>query len=315
MEPDRILKVAIAQIEPVWLDRNRTIEKIVSIVESANEPDLIVFGEAILPGYPFWLSHTNGSSFNDSVQKQWYAHYCLNAVSIENGDLNSICDVAKQKSVAIYLGIVERPADRGGQSLYCSLVYINKNGEIKSVHRKLQPTYEERLCWAPGDGHGLRVHQQGNFTLGGLNCWENWMPLSRAALYAQGENVHVAVWPGSDHNTSDITRFIAKESRSYVISASGLLNRAHIPRNIPNYDSIVEKLPETLANGGSCIAAPDGSWLVSPVTGEEKLIIATLELPKIYEERQNFDPAGHYSRPDITQLSINSERQSIIEKK
>ena len=125
--------------------------------------------------------------------------------------------------IAVIVGRVERAEDRGGHSLYCSLVLIDSQGIIQSVHRKLVPAYEERLTWAPGDGHGLRVHHLGAFTIGGPDCWQNWMPLARAALYAQGEDVHVAVWPGSARNTSDITQFIAKEGRSYVLSASGLM--------------------------------------------------------------------------------------------
>jgi nitrilase len=110
------------------------------------------------------------------------------------------------------LGCIERPVDRGGHSLYASLVYIDSDGVIQSVHRKLMPTYEERLTWSPGDGHRLRVHKLGAFTVGGLNCWENWMPLVQASLYGQGEDLHIAIWPGGVHNTHNITRFIAFES-------------------------------------------------------------------------------------------------------
>jgi len=311
------LKVALAQIAPVWLDKKGTLAKIESSIEEAgkHESELVVFGEALLPGYPFWLALTGGAEWNTELNKELHAHYVRNSIQIEAGDLKAICNLAKQHGIAIYLGIMERPQDRGGHSIYASLVYIDPQGEIKSVHRKLQPTYDERLTWAPGDGNGLRVHPLKQFNVGGLNCWENWMPLPRAALYGQGENLHVAVWPGSDHNTKDITRFIARESRSYVISVSSLMTRDDFPKDTPHLDKILKKAPDILANGGSCIAAPNGEWLVEPVVDKEGLIYHTLDFNRVLEERQNFDPVGHYSRPDVTKLRVNRKRQSTIDLK
>ena len=314
MNQEEKLQVTLAQIAPVWLNKSLTIEKIINnIIEAGKlKSDLIVFGEGLLPGYPYWLSLTHGSEFNSNIQKEIHAHYLKNSVQIEKGDLDEICKICNQYSISTYLGTVERAEDRGGHSLYCSLVYINKSGSIESVHRKLQPTYEERLTWASGDGNGLTVHNLNNFKLGGLNCWENWMPLARTSLYAQGENVHIAVWPGSNTNTNDITRFIAKESRSFVISVSGLMKKTDFPTSTPHLDIITEKAPEVLSNGGSCVAAPDGSWLLEPVIDKEGLFTVELDLNIILKERQNFDPSGHYSRPDITELIVNRKRQTIV---
>ena len=309
------LKVGLAQIAPVWLNRKATTEKIIQQIANAGEEqcDLIAFGEALLPGYPFWIELTGGARFNAPDQKTLHAHYMKQAVSITSGHLESICAAAKNANVAIYLGIIERAGDRGGHSLYCSMVYINKRGEIGSVHRKLMPTYEERLTWAPGDGHGLRVHSLGEFTVGGLNCWENWMPLPRAALYGQGEDLHVAIWPGSEHNTHDITRFIAKEGRSFVMSASGLMRPEDFPANTPYLKEILASTNKShLANGASCLAGPDGEWLIEPQIGEEGLYTVIIDHKKVREERQNFDPVGHYSRPDVTQLNVDRTRQSTV---
>ena len=311
---NNLLKVALAQISPVWLNKEKTIEKIEkSIVDAAKDNcELIVFGEALLPGYPFWLALTEGASWDLKVNKEIHAHYVRNSITIEKGELDSVCELAKEHKIAIYLGVMERAQNRGGHSIYASLVYINEQGIIQSVHRKLQPTYDERLTWAPGDGNGLQVHTLKEFTVGGLNCWENWMPLPRAALYGQGENLHIAVWPGSEHNTKDVTRFIARESRSYVISVSSLMQKSNFPSDTPHLDKILEKSPNILANGGSCIAGPDGEWLVNPVLHKEGLIIETLDFNRVLEERQNFDPVGHYSRPDVTKLHVNRERQSTV---
>ena len=314
---NNLLKVALAQIAPVWLDKEATLKKIeASILEAASEKaELVVFGEALLPGYPYWLALTNGASWDLKVNKEIHAHYVRNAIQVEAGELDAICKLAKENSIAVYLGIMERAKNRGGHSIYCSLVYINEFGDIKSVHRKLQPTYDERLTWAPGDGNGLQVHTLKQFTVGGLNCWENWMPLPRTALYGLGENLHIAVWPGNENNTKDITRFIARESRSYVISVSSLMKKSDFPKTTPHIDLILEKSPEILANGGSCIAGPDGEWLVAPVLNAESLIYHTLDFNRVYEERQNFDVVGHYSRPDVTKLIVNRERQSTVEYK
>lgn len=311
---NNLLKVALAQISPVWLNKEETLKKIEkSILDAATENcELIVFGEALLPGYPFWIALTNGAAWNSKTQKEIHAHYVRNSITIEKGELDAICKLAKDNKIAIYLGIMERARNRGGHSIYASLVYINEKGDIKSVHRKLQPTFDERLTWAPGDGNGLQVHPLKDFTVGGLNCWENWMPLPRTALYGLGENLHIAVWPGSDYNTKDITRFIARESRSFVISVSSLMAKSDFPENTPHLEKILEKSPEILANGGSCIAGPDGEWLIEPVINKEGLIIETLDFNRVLEERQNFDCVGHYSRPDVTKLHVNRERQSSV---
>jgi nitrilase len=308
------LKVSLAQIAPAWLDRAATLGKVQDAIHQAGGEGskLVAFGEALVPGYPFWPELTGGAQFDSAVQKDLFAHYSSQAVDIDAGDLESVCDAARSHSIAVYLGCIERPADRGGQSLYASLVYISPHGEIESVHRKLCPTYEERLVWSAGDGHGLQVHDLGGFRVGGLNCWENWMPLPRAALYAQGENVHVAVWPGSERNTADITRFIARESRSWVLSASALMHADWIGDGFPHAEKVKRAASGWMTDGGSCIAGPDGQWLLKPQTGKEGIFSAELDLETVRRERQNFDPAGHYARPDITRLTVDRTRQSTV---
>ena len=309
------LKVGIAQIAPVWLDRVRTVSKVAEYVEKAavDNCQLIAFGEALIPGYPFWIERTNGAEFNSPVQKELHSHYLAQAVQFQRGDLDAVCEIARGHQIAVVVGTVERAEDRGGHSLYCSLVFIDQAGSIQSVHRKMMPTYEERLTWAIGDGHGLRVHELGAFTVGGLNCWENWLPLARASLNGQGEDLHVAIWPGSVRNTADITRFMALEGRSYVLSASSLMRASDVPADTPHHDLIVSGDSEYFADGGSCIAGPDGEWIVEPVAEQETLIVAELDHARVREERQNLDPAGHYARPDVLRLQVDRRRQRLVD--
>lgn len=167
------------------------------------------------------------------------------------------------------------------------------------------------MTWAQGDGCGLRVHDLPPFRVGGLNCFENWMPLSRAALYSDGEDLHVAVWPGSSDNAQDVTRFIAREARSYVLSVSGLMRPEDFPPDTPMLNEILANSGAFLANGGSAIAAPDGRFVIEPVVEREALLIAELDHSLVRGERQNFDVSGHYGRPDVTRLVVDRTRQRL----
>ncbi|MEZ5162505.1 MAG: carbon-nitrogen hydrolase family protein [Fimbriimonadaceae bacterium] len=294
--------VTAAQISPVVLDRDATIQKITaSIAEAAREgSQLIAFGETFLPGYPFWVDQIPNPTFENSHQKAVHARYLTESVDLAAGHLNPICEAAKINKIFVVIGIAERV----GHTLFASCVTINDEGTILNVHRKLCATFEERLCWGNGDAQGLRVFQCHDFHLGSLNCWENWMPLARTALYEQGENLHVAIWPGSDKLTRDITRFVAKESRSFVLSAGGILNWSDVPADLPG----IEPKSGWIQNGGSCLAGPDGEWIGEPITEREGLFHWDIEIERVLEERQNFDPVGHYARPDLLKLEIDHKR-------
>ncbi len=309
------LRVAAAQIAPVWLNRDLTLARVIEQIDRAAVAgvELLAFGECLVPGYPFWIDRTDGARFDSALQKDLFAHYVDQAVCVERGDLDEVCSAARRNAMTVVLGLLERPAERG-ESVYASAVSIAADGSIAACQRKLMPTYEERLVWAAGDGHGLRTHAVGAFTVGALNCWENWMPLARASLQGQGEDLHIAIWPGSDRLTRDITRFMALEGRSFVLSAGGLMRRDDWPQDLPHAERLLQVTDDMpWANGGSCIAAPDGRWLVEPVIDQEGLFMADLDPREVRRARQNFDPSGHYSRPDVLRLQVNRRRQSSVE--
>lgn len=314
--PEDTLRVGLAQISPVWLDRAATLDKVATWIERAADEgcQLVVFGEALVPGYPFWLERTDGARFESPRQKAFHAHYLDQAVQPERGDLDGLRELCGRRGIEVVLGTIERAEDRGGHSVYCTLVQLGADGSLRNRHRKLVPTYEERLSWSPGDGSGLRVHGVGPFTVGALNCWENWMPLARVALSGQGEDLHVSIWPGGEHNTRDLTPVQAKEGRSYVLAVSGLMGVDDIPADVPFRDELIAGCQgDWLANGGSCIANPDGTWLIEPVLEREELLVADLDHAFVRRERTCFDPVGHYSRPDVLRLQVDRRRQKVVD--
>jgi len=271
----------------------------------------VAFGECLVPGYPFWVERTDGARFGSDLQQELFAHYVDQAVVIEAGHLDTVTEAARRNRAAVVLGVLERPAQRG-ESVYASAVSIAADGEIQAVQRKLMPTHEERLVWATGDGHGLRTWSLGDFTVGALNCWENWMPLARASLQSQGEDLHVAIWPGNARNTVEITRFMALEGRSFVLSVSGLMRPRDLPDNLPCIDALRDAAADMpWAAGGSCLAGPDGSWLIEPVEHEDGLFVAEIDHEQVRRARHNFDPSGHYSRPDVFRLEVDRTRHRI----
>lgn len=301
------MRVASVQASSVFLDREATVAKAVSLIAEAAKggAELIAFPETFVAGYPIWADHPGASSFNDATQKAAWAQYLDCAVDVERGDLDPIVAAGRKAEMFVYLGIAELSPSHG--SVYCTLVGIDPVKGIVSTHRKLKPTYGERMMWADGDGNGLVAHQFADTIVSGLNCWENWMPLTRAAMYAQGPQVHVATWPGSPETSHDISRFVAREGRMFVISSGAVLTVDQVSDDFP-LKEVLAKSGKRLMSGGSIIVAPDGSVVAEAKRHEETVLFADLDLELVRKERHNFDPTGHYSRPDVFQLTVDRRR-------
>ncbi|WP_320671336.1 carbon-nitrogen hydrolase family protein [Patulibacter defluvii] len=304
------LRLAIAQARPRWLDRAATTAQALELMRraAADGAQAIVFPETFLPGYPIWVCRTDGARFDADDQKRAYDAYLEAAVEADGPELREIEALARELGLFAYLGMAERGCGDARGTVFCSLAAIDPARGATTVHRKLLPTYDERLVWGRGDGFGLRAHDVGGARLGGLCCWENWMPQARQALYADGTDVLVGVWPGNRSLTADITRFVALEGRVWSVAASALLDSSDVPEDFPLHAALTANGPERYFDGGSAVADPRGAWLVEPLVGEERLIVVDLDLAAARRERLLFDPTGHYARPDVFGATVDRRR-------
>ena len=300
------MKVAVIQMSPVFLDKYASWKKLkMLILEAIGEgASVITWGETLIPGYPVWMGLTDSARWDNPDQKRAYSTYAREAVSLDGSIVAEMREISSESGVMLMGGILEG----GGSSVYATLLTIGFEGEILGRHRKIKPTFDERLIWADGDTEGLRTYETPEGRIGGLNCWENWIPLTRAALHQEGETIHVAVWPGSLSLTKDITRFMALEGRSWILSACGVYRGEDFGHlsvdDFPMRDEMMKA--GGIHSGGSLIANPMGEVIAGPLPDyEEGILYADVDRRTVLEERQNFDYSGHYSRPALLGLTRN----------
>jgi len=309
-----VFRVAAAQLAPVFLDLEASLEKACASIQEAgrNGARLIAFPESYLPAYPDWVWAVPPGEAG--LLNQMYAEMVANAIEIPGVHSQRLCQVAKESGVNVIMGATERNSEASGGSLYNTLLYINDQGILLGKHRKLVPTSGERLIWAPGDGSTLEVYKTPLGRVGGLICWENYMPLARYALYAWGIDVYViATWDRGEPWLSTL-RHIASEGRMYVISCGMPLRKEDIPDHYEFKQRYYQEVGEWINEGDSAIVDPEGEFIAGPLNRQESLLYGEVDLAKVQEARRMLDVAGHYARPDVFQLTVNRDARRIIEK-
>ena len=305
-----VVRAAVVQAAPVFLDREATIDKACHLIAEAGRTgaQLVVFPETWVPGYPVWANTT--SRWNYPPAKKVYARLYNNAVEIPGPSTQALGETARQAGAFVAIGVNERTPDTG--TLYNTILYLHRDGSVLGRHRKLVPTYHERMIWGMGDGSTLDVFNTEIGKLGGLICWEHWMPLARYALYSQGLQLHVSLWPSAGETFQLACRAMAHEGRAFVLTACSYLTREHLPADFELRPEM-ESMPPLLSHGGSAIIGPNGRYMEGPVYNGEAVLYADLDLDRILEEKHSLDVVGHYARPDVFRLLVDRRPLSPAE--
>lgn len=308
------IKAAAVQAEPVVLDREATVEKACQLIleTAANGAQLIIFPELFIPTYINAAVWGRGlASFGTANAKRAWLRLWQNSVEIPSHTTDRLSKTARDANAVVAIGLHERESK--SRSLYNTLLFLNSDGTLLGKHRKLMPTNHERMVHGRGDGSTLRVYDTPVGRVGGLICWENWMPLSRFALYSQGEQIHIAPTADDDERTLINTRNTAIEGGVFVISVCMVLRKESFPKDF-EFQQELEDAGDYLQTGGSAIIGPDGSILAGPLWKEEGILYAELDLNQVVEQSQLLDVAGHYARPDVLSLHLKATPQNVLEK-
>jgi len=296
-------RVAIAQSAPVYLDKQASLAKALDLVRQAarRSAQLIAFGETWLPGYPAWLDVCPGAAlWENAPAKDVFARLRNNSITVPGEEVHALGEAARTLKIAIVIGVNERvDAGPGNGTLYNSLLTISEDGRLRNHHRKLVPTYTERLVWGNGDGRGLEAVPTSVGRVGGLICWEHWMPLARMAMHNSGEHIHVAVWPTVHELHQLASRHYAFEGRCFVLAVGLMMPTADLPRELHDAVKLAAGHGQWVERGGSAVIGPDSNYIVHPVFDRDELIIADLDLTDIDRETMTLDVSGHYARPDV----------------
>ncbi len=304
------IKVCLVQDSPVFFDKEKTIDKLETIVSENAQLgcNLIVFPESFIPGYP--RGFTFGAVIGNRTEegRKLYTQYYKNSISIDGSDMDRLINISKSNDVYLCIGITEKQKING--SLYCSMIYISPSNGLLGVHRKIKPTGTERLIWAEAGGESLTTFDTKIGKLGGLICWENYMPLARMAMYRQGIEIYIAPTADSRAAWTSTMQHIALEGRCFVLGCNQYYTKSMYPEE---FKPLVSEEKEHMCEGGSIIISPLGKILAGPLFGESGCLIAELDLDDIRDSKLDFDVIGHYARNDIFQLNIQEQPDIIRE--
>jgi predicted amidohydrolase len=303
-----IVKVAAIQAAPAYLELERSVSKALSLINEAASlgAKLVVFPETWLPGYPAWLDCCRDVALWDhEPTKKVFARLMENSVVVPGPVTEALGAAAREHGLVLNISVHERVIEGAGRgTLYNTMLTFGQDGALLNHHRKIMPTYTERMIWGQGDGSSLRAVATDLGRIGGLICWEHWMPLARQVLHQSGEDIHIAAWPQVKEMNLIASRHYAFEGRCFVIACGAVMRASELPAELEPIESLKQQRDSFVLNGGSAIIAPDGSILAGPVFEEEVILMADLDLSRIAEESLALDVSGHYTRPDIFELKL-----------
>ena len=296
-----ITRVGVVQATPVFFDKAQTISKLETlVVEQARKGcQLILFPESFIPGYPRLFTFGASVGQRSDEGRELYKSYWQNSIQIPGNEMTQLAQIAHDNGVFLVVGITERDTING--SLYCSMVYISPTKGYLGKHRKIKPTGVERLIWAEGDADTMLAIDTEIGKLGGLICWENYMPLARMAMYQQGINIYLAPTADARDTWTATMQHIACEGRCYVLGCNQFFRRSDYP---VAYQPFADESDDVICRGGSLIVSPQGQLIAGPLWGEEGVLIADLDLDEVIKSKLDFDVIGHYARNDLFQFNL-----------
>lgn len=307
------LKVAVIQAAPVLFNRGLTVEKTCRLTQqaAAQGAKLILFPEAFIPAYPRGLTFGTVVGSRSQQGRHTWQVYWENAVEIPSPAFDRLSAAARQAQAYLAVGVIERDAQTSRGTLYCTTLYFGPDGRLLGKHRKLKPTAAERLVWGEGDGSTLTVVDTEYGRIGGLICWENYMPLARMALYAKGVEIYLAPTADARDTWQATLRHIALEGRCFVLGCNQYVTKSMYPADLPGVEELAVQ-PEVMCRGGSVVISPLGEVLAGPLYDQEGGLFAELDLGEIARSKLDFDVVGHYSHPDVFQLTVNESLQPSV---
>ncbi len=307
------LTVAIVQHSPVYLDLEKSLQKAVRLIKEAAKKgaQIIVFGETWLSGYPAWIDHCPEIAlWNNEAMKEVFLQMHKSSAIVNDEEMATLKSAAKENKVMVCTGFNERVNDGiGNGTLFNSFVFINDEGEIVNHHRKLVPTFNEKLLYGNGDAAGLKVIDTKWGRMGGLICWEHWMPLSRQVLHNENELIHISLWPSVHEMHQIASRHYAFEGRCFVVAAGQIMKAKDIPSVLTLPAELKEAPEKYILNGGSCVINPKGEFILPPQFDKEEILYCTIVNTDVaIKEKMTMDTSGHYNRWDVFELSVNKKR-------
>lgn len=309
---NHLVKIGIGQFSAVHLNLEKSLAKLEAIIREAasKKVNLLVMGETWLSGYPSWLDHCpEVAQWNNEALKEVYSQFYDNSIAVGSNEFQQLSNLCKKHQIQVCIGVNEKVKQGPGNgTVYNSIFYIDEAGVLQNHHRKLMPTFTEKLLYGTGDGVGLKSVETSFGRVTASICWEHWMPLTRQALHDSGEHIHIALWPTVHDMHQIASRHYAFEGRCFVIAAGQMMKAGDFPARLKKPDYLTNQPDQWILNGGSCVIGPDGKYLLPPLFDKEELITLEINTQDVIKERMTLDTSGHYQRRDVFSFDVIQKR-------